>query len=285
VSDSLLLIGDFAALSGLSPKALRHYDELGLLAPVRVDPATGYRWYAASQFDRARLVALLRHLKMPLAQIAVVLDLAPAASIEFVRQYWADVETDIAQRRATLDYLCTLLSGGIMSTDHTVIIRTIPERVLLSATRHVHLAAAGAVLGEALGRMRQAGPGLTGIEGCPFTIYYGAVTDDSDGPVEIARPMADHGQAEQGAAALGEGVSVRVESAHDEAFVRLAMAESNWPAQLPALTAIESHLQAIGRSAAGAPRAVMIADWRTAGPNDPACDLAVPLEPTRPDAR
>jgi protein phosphatase len=42
----LLTIGTFAKASRLSPKALRLYDELGLLTPARVDPVTGYRLYA-----------------------------------------------------------------------------------------------------------------------------------------------------------------------------------------------------------------------------------------------
>ncbi len=44
-SEDLLSIGDFAALARLSVKALRHYDEQGLLSPVRVDPVTRYRQY------------------------------------------------------------------------------------------------------------------------------------------------------------------------------------------------------------------------------------------------
>ena len=43
VDDQLLTIGRFARLSGLSIGALRHYDELDLLRPARVDPETGYR--------------------------------------------------------------------------------------------------------------------------------------------------------------------------------------------------------------------------------------------------
>lgn len=39
----LLTIGAFAKASGLSPKALRLYDELGLLRPARVDPETAVR--------------------------------------------------------------------------------------------------------------------------------------------------------------------------------------------------------------------------------------------------
>jgi DNA-binding transcriptional MerR regulator len=53
-------IGEFARRSRLSPKALRLYNELGLLPPARVDDDSGYRYYAESQLDRAGLIAALR---------------------------------------------------------------------------------------------------------------------------------------------------------------------------------------------------------------------------------
>ena len=58
----LMTSGEFASASGLSRKALRLYDELGLLRPTVVDPATGYRLYAPAQLEQARLVAWLRRL-------------------------------------------------------------------------------------------------------------------------------------------------------------------------------------------------------------------------------
>jgi len=52
-------IGDFSKLSLVSVKALRYYDELGLLRPARVDEFTGYRYYSASQLGRLhRILAL-----------------------------------------------------------------------------------------------------------------------------------------------------------------------------------------------------------------------------------
>ncbi len=53
----MLTIGAFARACRLSPKALRLYDELELLRPARVDPHTGYRYYAVGQLEQARLVA------------------------------------------------------------------------------------------------------------------------------------------------------------------------------------------------------------------------------------
>src|ERR687895_670842 len=64
--DDLLSIGRFARITGLTIGALGHYDELGLLAPARVDPETAYRFYRREQAADARLVARLRELDVPL---------------------------------------------------------------------------------------------------------------------------------------------------------------------------------------------------------------------------
>ena len=54
-----MTIGAFSQLNRLSLKALRLYDALGLLAPMRTDEASGYRYYAAGQLERARQISLL----------------------------------------------------------------------------------------------------------------------------------------------------------------------------------------------------------------------------------
>lgn len=85
----LLTIGEFARASRLTPKALRLYDELRLLRPADVDPVTGYRFYDRAQLERARLVAWLRRLDMPLARIKTVCDLDAAGASHEVRAFWA----------------------------------------------------------------------------------------------------------------------------------------------------------------------------------------------------
>ncbi|MDU0294339.1 MerR family transcriptional regulator [Saccharothrix longispora] len=107
----LLTIGAFARATRLSPKALRLYDELGLLTPARVDPLSGYRLYAPEQLDRARLVAWLRRLGMPPARIRHVCALDPAEAAGEVRAYWAEVEADTAARRDLATFLVDQLSG------------------------------------------------------------------------------------------------------------------------------------------------------------------------------
>ena len=65
----LIPIGRFSRLTGVGVKALRHYDEVGLLVPAAVDDETGYRFYSLDQVDRAEAIRLLRRLDMPLDEI------------------------------------------------------------------------------------------------------------------------------------------------------------------------------------------------------------------------
>lgn len=92
-------IGDFARASGLSHKALRLYAGSGLLEPAYVDPSSGYRFYDPAQLATARLVADLRGLGMPLAQVADVVRLAPDDAADAVAAYWAQVEERTGARR------------------------------------------------------------------------------------------------------------------------------------------------------------------------------------------
>ncbi|MDQ1009571.1 serine/threonine protein phosphatase PrpC [Streptomyces sp. V4I23] len=110
----LLTIGAFARASRLSARALRRYDELGLLPPARVDPFTGYRYYDDAQVERARLVAWLRRIGMPLAGVGRVCDLAETdtdAAAREIRAYWMQVESETSARRSLADLLVDQLSG------------------------------------------------------------------------------------------------------------------------------------------------------------------------------
>ena len=118
----LLTIGGFAEAAHLTPKALRLYDQLGLLPPAAVDPESGYRFYEPDQLEQARLIAQLRRIGMPLAEIRQVCALEPAAAAEAVRGYWQQVTTDNAARASLAALLVEHLSGrGTMSDTHPTI--------------------------------------------------------------------------------------------------------------------------------------------------------------------
>ena len=69
----MIKIGDFARLSQVSVVTLRYYDEMDLLKPVRVDPFTGYRFYAADQLPRLNRILALKDLGFSLEQIKLIL--------------------------------------------------------------------------------------------------------------------------------------------------------------------------------------------------------------------
>jgi DNA-binding transcriptional MerR regulator len=275
----LLTIGAFARASRLSPKALRLYDELGLLVPARTDPLSGYRLYDPAQLERARLVARLRLLGMPLARIKAVCDLEPKAAAEAITAYWAQVEVEHSARRDLTAFLVEQLTGKD-SHMFDVELRDTPERMVLSAKRHL---TADELSRFATDLVRRLGdgtvPGLPGIEGAPFLIFHGEVNADSDGPVEWCRPVpAD--QAVRIAERFPD-LELRVDPAHREAYVRLTKS------QLDPVSSVRA-LQALGTWAtehdlmnrlAGPPRQIFFADPTTATDDTPVSDLAGPLLP------
>lgn len=70
----MFAIGEFARHGRVSVRMLRHYDTIGLLQPVCVDPATGYRFYDAAQLSRLNQIVALKDLGFTLQQVASLLD-------------------------------------------------------------------------------------------------------------------------------------------------------------------------------------------------------------------
>ena len=213
-------IGEFARRSRLSAKALRLYDELGLLPPARVDEDSGYRFYEPDQLKQARLIAALRQLQVPLAEIKAILPLEPVQAADRVREFWAATDAEHAARRALAAYLIDELSG-MRSVMYEVSTRDIPERALLCIKRNVASEKAAWGFGkEFIGLLRHYKlPQIPGRAGAFFCIFWGEVSEDSDGPMEWCRPVpADEAEA---LAARCPELILRAESAHQEAFVKL----------------------------------------------------------------
>ncbi len=154
-------------------------------------------------------------------------------------------------------------------------LRTIPERTVLSITRHVTTATTDAFFDDAFRRLRAAGTGVGGIGGAPFLVFYGEVSDDNDGPIELCRPVLSEGLPDS--PAVGSDIQTRTEPAHDEAYVRLSLGEMRWPAMLPFLDVVERWARDHGRLPRAPFRQVLIADQRSADPTTLVCDLSLPL--------
>lgn len=89
-----LRIGEIARLGGVSVKALRFYDEQGLLSPDYVDPQTGYRYYSLDQTQPLAVITNLRAAGFSIAEIAALLRQKPPIK---------DFEEAIAEKRRELN--------------------------------------------------------------------------------------------------------------------------------------------------------------------------------------
>ena len=212
-------IGEFARRSRLSVKALRLYDELGVLVPARVDRASGSRYYDEAQLEQARLVAMLRQLDLPLAEIRELLACDPIDAADRIAAHWREVESVHDARRELVGYLVNRLRGT-RSDMYEVSTRELPERSLLCLRRNVDEAGAWALGKEFIAILRERPlPRLEEREGAMFAIFWGEVSADSDGPVEFCRPVpADRAEA---LAPHYPELSLRIEPAHREAYVTL----------------------------------------------------------------
>jgi DNA-binding transcriptional MerR regulator len=269
--DPLVSIGVFARRSRLSMKALRLYDRLGLLTPDHIDQDSGYRWYRESKLATARLVAQLRRLDMPLAQVEQVVSASGPLAAELIKSYWEAVERRVASQRELAAHLRIELSGEEGSYPmFDIHQREVPEQLVLTEQRHVHVAELPGWLRAAMDRLDEAAQAHGGLAGSWFVIYHGEVDEDSDGPVEVCAPINP--------APEGSGdTSMRREPAHREAYVRLRKAQVEHPQILSAYDAVEQWISSQGVTPAGYPREVYFTDFDPAGPADEVCDVAYPI--------
>lgn len=106
-------IQQIARLAGTTSRTLRHYDDIGLLAPTRIG-ANGYRHYDETALVRLQRILLLRELGLGLPQIAEVLDreTSEAHALE-VHLAWLRQEQDRLTRQiASVESTITALRGG-----------------------------------------------------------------------------------------------------------------------------------------------------------------------------
>ena len=109
---ALLSIGEFSRLSHVSVKALRHYHDLDLLCPARIDPDSGYRFYATAQAPTAQLIRRFRDLGMPLDQVKLVLTATnPAVRDEVIADHLRGMERQLEQTQTAVASLRQLLEG------------------------------------------------------------------------------------------------------------------------------------------------------------------------------
>ena len=124
-------IGDFANLGRVSVRMLRHYDAIGLLRPARVEKASGYRYYVASQLALLNRVIALKDLGFTLSQVQLMIDekVEPGELRGMLRLRRAQLAEQVAEDTARLSRVDARLrmieTEGHMDTGD-VVLKKIP---------------------------------------------------------------------------------------------------------------------------------------------------------------
>ena len=172
---ALLSIGDFSRLTHVSVKALRHYHDLDLLRPARIDPGSGYRFYATAQAPTAQLIRRFRDLGMPLDQVKAVLDATdPVVRDEVIAGHLRSMERQLEQTRTAVASLRGLLEGGGPSAPDIAFHTLTADSALLVSARVAWGAETGAWLRDTLADLYRELGSDTGLRGGPDGALYSA---------------------------------------------------------------------------------------------------------------
>ena len=192
---NLMPIGRFAAVSRLSIRTLRHYDEQGLLRPAWVDPDSGYRYYSHDQAPTAEMIRLLRRLDMPLDEIR---ELLQTQDPELVREHLARhrqrIEEQLASTQRTLTYLERLIrqvnEEGVIVT-YEITVKEVKPQTVLSRRGRASMEQVGPWIDQNMGAMMAhlAAHG-TQIEDPPGLIYNTFDSGQDEQEIELYVPLA-----------------------------------------------------------------------------------------------
>ena len=189
---NLIPIGRFSRMTRLSVKALRLYDENGLLPPAHVDPSSGYRYYHPGQANRAAAVRILRSVEMPLDEIRAILETDdPELAHKHLMVHRERLAERLGVQERMLAYVESLIQReeGIMPYDVQIIEAT-PQ--LIAATRvRTNLSRIGNDIGAGFGSLMQAlGRESAAASGPPLIVYHDMIDQETDGDIEICVPVA-----------------------------------------------------------------------------------------------
>jgi len=260
--NDLLSIGAFASMTRLSIKALRLYDQLGLLQPLHVDPQTGYRYYGVDQLASARMIRNMREMDMPLAtirQVLAALVSEPAQAETLLREYAEMREWQVEQIRMQVQQFIQQIKQEQNPMSLEVNVKSIAPQQVLSVTHHIKVNKLDETIRTSVdGMYALLKEQKAEASASPFGIFHGAINEQEDGPIEICLPV--NGQAK------GKGdVQVKQLQGGDAACVMTVGAQTDFPAILGAYDAAADWIQKNGYAMAEPPREV----WHS-GPGEEA---------------
>jgi DNA-binding transcriptional MerR regulator len=247
----LLSIGTFANLTRLSIKALRLYDQLGILQPLHVDPQSGYRYYGNDQLPSAHMIRNMRDMDMPLATIRRVLAVLPVSQAQaelLVHQHLELRKRQLEQTKALARQFNQQLKPEANTMSLEVNVRAIPAQQIISIIRHHKVEGLSKQIDHDIGALfALANDYAARPAGVPFGIYHGPVNEQEDGPVETC--LAVEGKVE------GRGnIEVKQLDGGKGACVTIHGEQCHYPELLGAYDAAADWIQKNGYETAGPPR-------------------------------
>jgi DNA-binding transcriptional MerR regulator/effector-binding domain-containing protein len=130
-------ISDLAHLARVSTRTLRHYDEIGLFKPSRIDSLTGYREYSVSQMALLNRILALRDLGFSLEQISTltVNGFAPERLKDLLELRKAELESHISEQKSRLEQVELRLERIGQENNmfnHSVNLKALPDYLVAS---------------------------------------------------------------------------------------------------------------------------------------------------------
>lgn len=266
----LLPIGRFSRMTRLSVKALRLYDEIGLLRPAEVDPDSGYRYYAIEQAGRAEAVRALRSVDMPLEEIRAVLDSDdPGAARSILVAHRDRIAGRLAAEERMLSYLEAVIRREDGKMPYQVEIEVTAPQLVAAVRKRTDLSRIGEDIGDGFAALMGAmGREGIGPAGPPLIVYHDVIDGETEGEIEICVPV---GRAPSGG---GEVYSCELPGGTMATTVHAGPYEEIGAAYQTIMAWIAEH----GHGHAGPPREIYLNDPQTVAPEDLLTRIEFPIE-------
>lgn len=182
----MFLIGEFSRISRISTRQLRHYDEIGLFKPIKIDAQTGYRYYSAKQLPRLNRILALKDLGLTLDQVTRLMGKeVSAAEIHGMLtmrkvQIKQALQDELERVRSIEERIWQIETEGVLS-DEDVVLKSIPAQQFLSIRQIIPTVQDGFTLMYDIHRLlpQHAGRSILGNFGIIFNSD-GFTTEDID---------------------------------------------------------------------------------------------------------
>lgn len=190
-------IGEFSKLTQVSVRMLRHYDEVGLLKPAKVDEWTGYRMYSVEQIALVNKIIYLRDSGFQVAEMASILQMNEEAFLECLTKKHLQIEQAIQAEQEKLRKIQLIkeeLLGNKSEFHYQISIKAVPSYQVLSFRKVVpSYYSEGEMWKEVSVFARERG---IQIVNSAFSLYHDEDYREENVDIELCVPVKEKGQDE-----------------------------------------------------------------------------------------